>query len=447
MRQQIILLVVLSFLLGFTGCTSKKVDQENSDISELTGDSAAGDSAMMDEGSMDDFGSDVATTEGTEGGGLEELGASDDFSLDEPSADSMESTPDVAADSTESTGLDDFAGLDDSATSAPTEELATSDYAPEPTAPDLAAPSDDMAMSNSYDETQGFSEEPAAPKPMIPLQKMMTTPYRKKGVLVNGLYVARVGDTTESVARKIYGSDRSQELKDINSTLARRSMKVGDKVYYSSPTRPDDETAILTFYEEKGLAPEIYLSKPGDNIRVIAKDLLGHTNSWKELWATNLDVESKGELMEGTRLRYWSGDVGGAMPPVAASTDTGSSMDNMPPVDAMPPAEDMPPMPDDVAAAPPPAMDQDMMQESAPPPPMAEVAPPPPPPMQAAPPVAAASTQMDEGLGDDPDQLMTLMTGAILLIAAIAMFIIIRKKRAKRNSGIEFQTAANTQID
>ena len=138
MRQQIILLVVLSFLLGFTGCTSKKVDQENSDISELTGDSAAGDSAMMDEGSMDDFGSDVATTEGTEGGGLEELGASDDFSLDEPSADSMESTPDVAADSTESTGLDDFAGLDDSATSAPTEELATSDYAPEPTAPDLA---------------------------------------------------------------------------------------------------------------------------------------------------------------------------------------------------------------------------------------------------------------------------------------------------------------------
>jgi len=302
-----------------------------------------------------------------------------------------------------------------------------------PAGTDAAA---DTGAALSADESQGFTEE-VAPKPVIPLQKMMATPYTKNGVLLNTLYVARPGDTVESVSQKIYGQDKSAELKASNSTLARRAMKVGDKVYYNSPQRATDSTQILTYYEDVGLAPEVYLSKPDDNIRTVAKNLLGDENSWKELWSTNIDVESKAELPEGTRLRYWSAETSVAAP-IAAVT----------PGEA--PQQEAPPQMPDVAQAPvePPPV-QDINQADVPPPVVAEVNEPPPP-TEPPPPVPAAPTAAADGmaaLGEDPDQMMVLGAGAILLLAGIALFIIIRKKRAKRNSGIDFQTATHTQIE
>lgn len=442
-QHKVLLFIILGLIIGSTGCTSKKVDQESSDISELTGESDGAAEASSDEASDDFASEDTAEAGAAEDGasaapadetasneGLEELGEGEDVAAtDEFSEDGADETA-----ATEPAPADETAT--DVASAGTAEELSTSEVAP-PEEPSSAT-NTAVSEASSSDEMQGLSEESAPAKPVIPLQKMMTTPYRKNGVLVNGLYVARTGDTTESVSQKIYGADKTAELKDINSTLARRSMKVGDKVYYSSPNRPTDESTILTYYEDKGLAPEVYLSKSGDNIRTVAKELLGETDSWKELWSTNLEVESKGELDEGTRLRYWSTESASVSAPAVAANTAPPIEDQMAP----PPMAEPPPLPDEAAVSPPSDV---AAMETAPPPPMEEVAPPPPP-MAEAPPVSA---QVDSAsnLTEDPDQMMTLMTGAVLLIAAIAMFIIIRKKRAKRSGGIEFQTAANTHID
>lgn len=431
-KHELVFLVFISIAIAsVTGCTSKSVDQENSEISELAGDSAGGDEVSSSE---DEFGSeDSSKTESTEEVSSED-GVEPAPAEDVAGADELASPSEAGDASTESTDV--AAGSTDEQAETPTEALT------------------DTAMS--ADESQGLSEtqEPAQPKPVIPLQKVVTAPYKRGNQNINAVYIAREGDTTTSVAQKIYGEDRSDELKKINPTLARREMKVGDKVYYSSPKRPDDETSMLTYYEDMGLAPEVYLSQPGDNIRTVSQNLLGHTDSWKEIWSLNPDVESKADLPEGTRLRYWAKDVAGAAPAMAATTTdtTGEAAPPAPPAmgdmagNAPPPPPDMAPPPADMA--PPPMPDEAMA-----PPPPADMPPPPPPVAEAPPPPPVAAATTDDsmssggGLGDDPDQMMALGAGAILLLAAVALFIIIRKKRAKRNEPVDFQTATHTQIE
>ena len=421
--------VLLIFLS--TGCTSKKVDPAEAeaelagDVSEEIGDetTAGGDEVAQDgEISEDDFGGD-------------EIAAGEEAPA--------EGGTDTAGDAT---GLEAL----DSSTEQP-EELTIADDSTASPDPGVAATdtgsSDGGSADNLYadsstttDDSVGLSEE-VTPKPVIPLQKMISTPYKKAGVIVNALYIAREGDTLDSVSQKIYGQDKTEELKSINSTFARRDMKVGDKVYYNSPQRPTDDSTVKYYYEELGLIPEYYSAQPGENIRTIAKNLLGNENSWKEIWSTNLDIESKGELTEGARLRYWSADVTPpAAPPVAVAPPTEVAPTTIP--DAPPPMPEEP-----IAAAPPPPSEP--IADLPPPPsePIADL--PPPPPVDAPPPVASGSISdsgIDVGMGEDQDQMFALLAGGILLVAAIAMFIIIRKKRARR-SNIDFQTATHTNIE
>ena len=141
----------------------------------------------------------------------------------------------------------------------------------------------------------------------VPVKKIADTPYEKNGVLVNAVYIVRPGDDLAAISQKIYGADRTQDLVAVNTWASNRAVKVGDKIYYNSPNRPQDSGQLLTYYEDLGLAPEIYISRPGDNIRKVSMNLLGHERSWMEIWATNPDVESKGEIVEGLQLRYWPG--------------------------------------------------------------------------------------------------------------------------------------------
>ncbi len=466
MKNKLVLLLSFAFIIGLAGCTTKKVDQNNSDAdaAELTGDASAG-------------GGDTAKAEG----GTSELG--DDFGTDDQNkgAAATADNKDAAA---PAAGGDDLAGLDDPSAQPPpppadaagkdAQALATNDAAVTPPA-DTAPPSDMAATPPPSDETQGLSGAtdasaaaamPAEPKAVIPLQKMVSAPFTKGKVLANALYMARPGDTLKSVSDKIYGQDKTGELKKVNSNLAHRKLKVGDKVYYNSPQRPTDNTQMLTFYEDKGLAPEVYLAQSGDSIKAVGKKLLGDSDSWKELWATNLDVESKGDLAEGTRLRYWSNEASPTAPApdqkLAANAAPGAAPGTMsppPPMpDQAPPAAEPPPPPVAMNAAPPPP--PPAVNAAPPPPPQAtndlppppQAAPPPPPPNMAQTnaaktkkPAVAGEKDAAAGLLDDPDQLMTLGIGVILLLAAAAMVIIIRKKRAKRN--IDFQTASHTQIE
>ena len=451
MKKIFQLILTMALVASLGACTSKKVEETPDATAEMTGDEIS-----ESDVSEEDFGSEESTAEGetevaespeaTESAPSGEATESDMEGLADtttPEEAPVETTPDTASDMTSETPTSDSSDMEGlSAQETPTEESVPSDSG-----------SDSLADTSSY-TNEAPTEEPPAPKAMIPLRKVETTPWTQAGVLLNAVYVARPGDTFESVSQKIYGdASRVDEMKKVNPTIARREMKVGDKVYYNSPRRPADNTQLITFYEDSGLAPETYVSQPGDNIRAVSQKLLGDSNSWKEIWATNMDVESKGDLPEGTSLRYWSAEVAAPAAPVVAEqppvepevpqetpvAGTVANNDIPPPPseNAMPLPEEVPPPPSEapVAAAPP-------VQESLPPEPMIAEAPPAP--MDATLNQPVEHNPLADLLGGE-DQTTALMIGALFLIAAAALFIIIRKRKARKN--IDFQTATHTQIE
>ncbi len=294
-------------------------------------------------------------------------------------------------------------------------------------------------------------------KRYIPVKKIKTLPFSRRGQIINTVYIIREKDTPMKVAEKIYGDgSRSEDLFMLNPHL-RRSFKTGDKVYYSSMKRPDDNSQIITYYEDQGIAPANYISKPGENIRGIASDLLGSREYWKELWATNSDVQSKWGLKPGTSLNYWPHDISPPeqvlaenAPPSAPMDDTPPiadtppppPMDDMPPVDGLPPS-DIPPPPMDemsppIADIPPPPPPMDDMPPTIGddiPPPLGSVDTPPPPtggePLQF---VANKGEGKTKGLiipGLSKDQTMMVLAGAILLFG-LGIIVLIKRKDKKR---------------
>ena len=150
-----------------------------------------------------------------------------------------------------------------------------------------------------------ISQESPKP-PSASLNKIAKTPYKKAGHLVNAVYIARPNDTIESISQKIYGSDQVASLREINPRFQSRSVKVGDKIYYNSPHRRQDSSQLLFYYEDAKIPSSVYALSPGDNIRKTAFELLGHKNSWKEIWATNPDLKSKGAIAKNLNIVYWT---------------------------------------------------------------------------------------------------------------------------------------------
>ena len=474
---QIKLFLFMIAVLAFSACSSKKVDKEAGDLADLSeeafvleGDEdpfaideslEVGDDLVADLGSdsanMDDFNFDDLDSEGSS---FETSGSEDDFG-------------DFAGDDFDSGAFDDEMGVGSegdafaAADPAPTDEPIFS----EPLQDSFAdsAPVDDWTGStdDTFQSTEtSYVDEPE--RTWVPVKKIAELPFRKSGVLVNAVYLAREGDTIDSVSQKVFGSsDRSEELLAINPHFVGKDLKVGDKVYYNSPSRPNDEQSLLTYYEDIGLSPEFYMTQTGDNIRQVSSQLLGHPDSWKEVWATNFGVESKGELDGGMQLKYWSSATAESARMAAAPAP--------PPPPPAPPVTPPPPPPsdnfaanddafgdfgdDDMIAGQPPAEpdSMDMAQNDfdqippgdefaeaggaatgtiEPPPP-----PPPPPPAMTPPPAERSAA---EASSDDSEQTLLMGLGALLLLGAVAMFII-RRKRSQRE--LDFNTATQTQIE
>ena len=150
--------------------------------------------------------------------------------------------------------------------------------------------------------------EPEKPS-IIPLNKIISNSYRKSGHLVNTVYIAREKETLQSISQKIYGLDKVSDLYAINPHLQSRTVKVGDKIYYNSPLRSNDNSRLLFYYEDINAPSSSYSLSPGDNIRSVSSKLLGHPNSWKEIWATNPSLESKGEISKNVNIVYWPKEV------------------------------------------------------------------------------------------------------------------------------------------
>lgn len=442
MKLKLLSLLLILGLMVNVGCTSSNdegADVETADAvdTELEGEevvdteAAEGEEVVdAEEGSeetteevaeSDDFAGDEEVVADTgdeeivaEDGTAEEQAPSTDVAASEElPEESLEETPSseiVAEDGTATEGTE---LADGSVSESPAPEENVFDSASSESAPTEAA-STDYAASDA-----GYSE---APK-MIPVKKIADAPYNKNGVLVNTVYLVRQGDDLNSISQKIYGSDNTAALLQANPNLS-NGVKVGDKVYYNSPKRPQDSSRMLTYYEDNGMPAMSYVAKSGDNIRTVSKGLLGDQASWKEVWATNMAVDSKDELAEGTELRYWPEGAAAAAPVAAAPTPA-----PMPETPQMPePAPEAPVAANDLPQADDFALPDDMANAGAPAGTVAaEPPPPPPPPPPAAPAKSVASN-------DEKDLTFMLSAGGLLLVGVGVLLGIIRKGRSRKMS-------------
>lgn len=513
-----ILAATTTFLIiGTSACTSKKSD-DSADV-EASGDESI-DNADLSTDSTDDLstsGGDAMKNGGDNNAQADLGGANDDLAPD----DSATKAPDdkSAQANQPPTAPDNGSSTDANLTEAPApggdQTAQGADATPPPPGGDQAAQGADatppppdastpppVADSSAPPPAEPMTTPPpadagaamaaggdmGAPKPAS-LQKIKSQPWKQGNYLLNAVYIARKGDTSKKIAQKVFGSeDKKKELCKYNAHNCSRKVKVGDKFYYNSPQRPNDETVMKTFYEDAGIAPQIYTAKASDNIRKVSKELLGDKDSWKEVWATN-DVESKGTLDEGTKLKYWPDSEtaaptqavakteDGANPPAeAAGTENpaGGEQAANPPDGANPGASGQTPPPSGQQAPPPPGAQNGQQAQTPPPPPpqgneqlppppdqnqqaannpnaaapgtTAEPPPPPPPPPPTENAKSAQPAGVDAGSAlQDPNQTMMLGVGAVLLLAAAALFISIRKKRARR--AIDFNTTTQTQIE
>jgi hypothetical protein len=439
MKRLLVLIACLGLGTHLSGCTSKDSKQD----SEVTSDYDS---------------SELEKVEGSS-----EIAADGAVSSDNQLPESALADPQAPA-GTNDLAVDPATPPTDAAP-VPAETAVTDTTAS--TATDIMppAPADtNTTVVDSAPSASSMDTSSEAPKKVsAPLQKVAAAPWKSGKIWINAIYFARPNDTLEGISQMIYGADKMDMLKKANPTYNSRDVKPGDKVYYNSPQRPEDSTKVATYYEDNGMQPEIYTAKAGDNIRKVSKDLVGYPNGWKEVWASN-EVDSKGEIPEGTQLKYWKGGAAAAAS-VAAVGNTPSSApaahnemaqpngagevaaNAPPPVQEMapppPPAQaqnSMPPPPAGNELPPPPPPPPDMAQNEAalppPPPPPQEMAPPPPPP----PPAAVAKehhrgdTVAAEGsapLGMDSDTTMALAAVG-LAAAGLAVLIVVRKKRRQK---------------
>ena len=108
----------------------------------------------------------------------------------------------------------------------------------------------------------------------------------------------------------------------------------------------EDSSRLLFYYQDINASSSIYNLSPGDNIRKVASQLLGHPDSWKEIWATNPELESKGEIENHINIVYWTQDVAvmpSPEPPQEDEPPIEKQVEEQPELEEKPPEEVFPP--------------------------------------------------------------------------------------------------------
>ncbi|MBY0451506.1 MAG: hypothetical protein K2P92_00635, partial [Bdellovibrionaceae bacterium] len=325
MKKNVLVLLLIAGLVGFnSGCTSKESQSdeqaiENADVEKIeTIDSVdappptTADTAAPADPAASDASLDAALNEGAPAAPPENPAAPADAAITEtPVADaSAASAPTVDTPAADAPAVTETQLSPE--TNAITEVPGSSSEITETPIVD-ATPSEGVVAATPV------AKSSSSPGPSLKKVNGLTPYQAKAGGWVNTVYIARPKEKLADISQKIYGSDRTADLKAIadNSYLKSRAPKAGDKIYYVSPNRPDDSTKMLLYYEDMGLVPKTYVAKPGENLRKVSKSLLGYDNAWKEIWSSN-SIESKTSLKDGEILRYWTNDsneVMAAAPP------------------------------------------------------------------------------------------------------------------------------------
>lgn len=485
------LILTLSLIFSFqlTGCslfsssgdetetaTVATDEQGSSELDDFSSDEFASDDfesgdfdpqAMAEGGADDDsFASEGSDVEVEDNFGFES--DTDAYSDDDYGPPAQASTEDFLSDDSFGSGAD--AGFGDSADYGAGDDALFADEGGLPADPMMSNQEQDLfaqdiapIVDTPAFQDQGFGggsfgqDEPVSDGPkLVPVKKIKAAAYKRVGSNINRLYVARSGDTMSSIAQKIYSGQKSEEdLLSYNPHFRGRDLKVGDKIYYESPNNPND-TTMMTYYEDLNLAPQYYTTQEGENIRAVAKTLLGDDRSWMEIWATNESLESKGQVSGGIQIRYWPEGVDTQMAqstpkpmPVAEQSPTQEEVVAI--ADSEPAdldfEEDSMSEPTEVAQLDEakPFDDVSSNDEDFNPPPAAGMASPPVPPKPMAPPAPPAPraqfdkpnnppapAMMDAGEMVADDSMIMGALGGLLILAAIIMLIFIRRNRAKR---------------
>lgn len=261
-----------------------------------------------------DFGGDDVAAGGDAG--------SNDLSFEDAFADDFETQQNIV-DSNEFVGEDDLFGESEQTLAQeqyPNDVMATTEQQPATgglTASQLLGSKDETGVGQTFGVGDAVG---SVTKQLVPVQKMASAPFTRSGILLNSLYIVREGDTLNSIKDKIYGPGSSANLQQLNPTLKANNLKVGEKVYYNSPNRPNDSSRMMFYYDDVGAQAQYYEIAAGQSIRKVSQDLLGHPRSWMEIWATNPDVESKWNVSRSHNLRYFPDGVAPA--PVLAQNNS-----------------------------------------------------------------------------------------------------------------------------
>jgi hypothetical protein len=268
----------------------------------------------------------------------------------------------------------------------------------------------------------------------VPVVKVKTDPFFRNQRLMNAVYLARPKENIQSISEKLYGSDKSDDLKSDNPHLA-KGVDPGDKVYYSSPNRPDDKTILKVYYDDIGLAPQSYVTKTGDNMRRLGSKLLGFPEGWKEVWAINQNIDSKTILPPGVEIKYWTGEeqnkpnlMAAQVTPEQTNTESPTSMGEVEEfAEAELPPE--PPLPEAKIAMPENNLEPEIVPDIEPFPEQG---------VQMTPTPAAA-------IANPNDSLLSVGAISLLIIAGVGLVAIQIKKRKDR-TGLRPQSLEYTQV-
>jgi hypothetical protein len=511
MKKILLLLALTSFVFQATSCKSKKAQDdsqivENADVEKIEAEDAA---LLSKSESTNNVGPVDESLQAALGETSTQAAADPALTTTEPAATetTVAATPEVTATPTlDEASLNNVPAPDTNMAATPAVESATA-------TPDVATTGaiTEMPVAESSTVAQTSTETALTETPVAApieasapvktasmktsgagsLKKITETiPYQHGEGWVNTVYIARPKEKLKEISQKIYGADKTKELKKINTFLAARSPRGGDKIYYVSPNRPADSLKTMSFYEDTGMIAETYVAKKGDNLKKISKNLLGYEDAYKEIWSTN-PVASKGALDDGETLRYWKSSTtvtsavamntpvqnGAAAQVIESPNQLPSQPINNQAASTPPPSEmAAPPQPQAELPPPPPMPEaQPVAQNSAPQAaaqPQTELPPPPPPPdmgaaqspdpaIAATPPpppapedVAAApvppkkkvvtpNMEEEQSAGGMSSDTMTMLGGAVVLIALLAFALIRRNKKKKE---VEMASMSETNV-
>ena len=166
----------------------------------------------------------------------------------------------------------------------------------------------DRATANRTKAGDGAAKRPATQLPPVSVKIADTTPQQSKSVPLTATREESVavekhrvqpGDTLAAIAIQYYGGERyTQLLIDANKQLANPNrLKIGDVIIIppapKRTTRPERTTRRSTTGSSTPAQPSglrTYTVRPGDSFYAIARDQLGDSGRWKELFALNREL-------------------------------------------------------------------------------------------------------------------------------------------------------------